>query len=268
MRKYALWVSIGCMLASPAMATPWADAVISYDPGTDASAAFQDPTSSLGPPERTTGGDSDVTIFNPPFGTDQIVSIGSGGHLRVFFDEPVVDDPANAFGIDLLIFGNALFFGDSSGNIAGVFPEPASIHLSQDGTTFFEVPGVFADDMFPTQGFLDTTDPFGGFGVGGDGTLRTDFTQPVDPSLGIDDFLGLTYAEAIGLYGGSGGGTGVDLADVGLDWIQYVEVRGLDSAAEIDAFADVAPVPEPAGLTAQAAALVLAALAWRGRRRS
>lgn len=248
MLRNLAWAGIGFMLvASHAAATPWAAAVISYDPGTGASTAHQDPMTALGAPSRTTGGPSDVTVFNSPFGTDQIVSIGTGGELTVFFDEPVVDDPLNPFGIDLLIFGNTFFVAGVDG-VAGSSAEPASILLSQDGDTFFEVPGVFADDLFPTQGFLDTTDPFGGFGTGGDGTLATDFTLPVDPSLGIDDFLGLTYPEILALYGGSGGGTGVDLAWVGLDSIQYVRIEGLDFSAEIDAFADVVPEPGTAAL--------------------
>jgi hypothetical protein len=61
-------------------------------------------------------------------------------------------------------------------------------------------------------------------------------------------------------YAGSGGGTGVDLATVGLAWIQYVRVwQPADAtwSTEVDAFADVAAVPEPAtwGL---AAAILLA----------
>lgn len=265
MLRKLVWVGIGFMLAShPAVATPFADSVISYDPGSGAAAAFRDPTTALGAPARTTGGPSDVTVFNSPFGIDQIVSIGSGGHLTVFFDEPVLDDALNPFGIDLLIFGNTFFAVGSGGIVIGSSAEPASIFLSQDGLSFFEVSGVFADDLFPTQGFLDTTDPFGGFGGGGDGSDPTNFTLPVDPSLGIDDFLGLTYPEILALYDGSGGGTGVDLAAVGLDWVQYVRIEGLLSSAEIDAFADVAPIPEPA--TGALAALGLVALAIRARR--
>ena len=53
------------------------------------------------------------------------------------------------------------------------------------------------------------------------------------------------YVEILELYRGSGGGAGVDLADVGLTEISYVRISNpenpLDSTPEIDAFADVAP---------------------------
>ena len=102
----------------PARPTRGADNVIHYVMGADvadvndvAGDPFIDPTTALGEPTRFTsepqlfGGA--VTPFQSPFRANEVVSIGEGGRLVLEFDEPVVDDPANPFGIDLLIFGNS-----------------------------------------------------------------------------------------------------------------------------------------------------------------
>ena len=47
-----------------------------------------------------------VPVF-PAWRTDQVVTVGTGGHLTLAFDHKVVDDPLNAFGVDLIIFGNS-----------------------------------------------------------------------------------------------------------------------------------------------------------------
>ena len=54
---------------------------------------------------------------------------------------------------------------------------------------------------------------------------------------------GLGHFEVIEMYDGSGGGAGIDLATLGLDWIRFVRLSndGDVSTPEIDAIADVAP---------------------------
>ena len=65
-------------------------------------------------------------------------------------------------------------------------------------------------------------------------------------------------------------GAGVDLASVGLDWIQYVRVRNddgpLDYSTEIDGFADVNPIPEPGSSLLLFAGLAGVAALTRARR--
>lgn len=224
---------------------PYADQVISYNSGTNAAPGFLDSLTTLGIPERFTGEGifpSAVTVFNSPFGTDEIVSIGEGGSLIVKFNTPVTDDPDNLFGIDLLVFGNALFaFGGSGvGNPAGLFSEPGIIEVSVDGTTWFTVADALADDLFPTEGYRDLTDPF----ATTPGSVESNFTQPVDPALSLADFSGLTYAQVLEIYNGSGGGAGVDIGALGLSEISFVRISnpvGSGITPEIDGFADVAP---------------------------
>ena len=244
------FVALALFLPDLAMAQPWAASWLSYDPGTDPVPGFtSDPDVVLGSPERVTGelagSDSDVTMFNSPFGTDEILSIGGGGELVVRFDEPVEDDPTNLFGVDMIIFGNTFFTTSDFvvGNITGDNREPADVEVSADGSTWFAVTPQ-ADSLFPTQGFLDA-EIFGtDAGFNPSGTIATNFLRPMDPSLDINDFLGKTYAQALGLYDGSGGGTPIDIGPTGLDSISFVRISVPvgGASAEIDAFANV---PEP-----------------------
>lgn len=237
--------------ASPLLADDFASAVVSYSPGTNAVAGYTDPSRAIGAPAQTTAswpsGRQDVTPFNAPWESDDIVSIGAGGTLIVSFDHRVMNAAANPFGLDLIVFGNAFFTPDPSPSAATA--EPGIISVSQDGLAWYTIADTMADDLFPTAGFTNTSSS-----QGGDGTISSDFTKPVDPNLA---WSGMTYSQLMTGYAGSGGGTGVDISDavddsgnpVSLDWIQFVKVRqnpGDVWSTEIDAFSDV--VPEPASI--------------------
>lgn len=233
---------------------------------------YDDPNAVLGSPDRLTAGwpsgTDYVTVFNPSWGadtnawgSDQVFSFDPGGYITVRFDSPVEDDPLNPFGLDLIVFGNAglisadwpattctdpaILFGDGRG----------PIEVSQDGSTWVAV-SALTDALFPTTGWADAAH-----------TAPSDFLRPVDPGPTLADFDGLTEAGVLALYGGSGGGVGIDLAPTGLGWIRYVRVTntnavGDDDNVDIDAFADVAAVPEP-GLLLVGAALTAAAFRRR-----
>jgi hypothetical protein len=238
-----------CALAQPVFAASFATEVVRYTAGTNVPTGYDDPLNSLGLPARSTGSgpfDGDVTPFNAPYTSDQVVSIGAGGELVLRFDHQVADDPTNLYGIDLLIYGNA-FLGISFETFLAdgtVFGEPARVSVSQDGTTWIDAPSLFADAMFPTLAYQDPTGPFS-FG----GTIPTSFTRPVDPSLDASDFAGLDTAQIAALYGGGAGGLGIDLGALGVPWIEYVRIwqpSGDAWASDIDAVVDV---PEPVAAT-------------------
>ncbi len=235
---------------------------------------FNDPTTALGRPTVDTTGDGflipldepvPLVAVNAAFRAFEIVSIGTGGHLTLKFNHPVMDDPCNPYGVDFIIYGNSFQLsaggqpwmnGDPRETIVtgALFSEPAAVSVSQDGQKWFTfTDGPFADDFAPTLGRLFDPDNL-------DTSLGnwnlwwgqpTDPTKPLDPALTPDDLAGMTVAEAAEFYDGSAGGTGFDIGDLGLDWIQYVRIEQDGFAIpEIDAVADVASTSGGPGLGA------------------
>lgn len=220
---------------------PWARDVVSFVPGTNTESyqgsAWINADTALGAPSRTTTyGFDDVTMFQPPWMTNQIVSVGAVGELVVAFDHAISNDVHNPYGVDLLVFGNALF-QNIGGRAGSLLSEPGRISVSQDGTNWFAAEDAMADDLYPTLGYTDTSVPVNM----SDGSVPTSFVKPVDPSLSCAN---KTFEELKAAYDGSGGGAGVDIGLLGLDWIRYVKVwqpSNQNWSTEIDAFADVAP---------------------------
>jgi hypothetical protein len=224
---------------------PYATAVVSYTPGAGVSASYRNPNAALGEPSRMTGSANfpeTVTPFQPPWQPGQVVSIGPGGSLVLELGQPAVDSPDNPYGIDLIVFSNALFTDDSGG--AGVVGycagEGGLIDVSDDGTHWHEVPGALADGPMPTMGFMDAG-PFDTLA----GQAPTDFRKPMNPALTVADLQGLPYEDLVRAYDGSAGGVGVDLASVGLAQARFVRIRqplGANSTPEVDAVVVVRPV--------------------------
>ena len=228
-----------------------ASSVVSYAPGSGAGAAYQQPTSALGEPARFTGTGIEpgaVTPFRPAFLPSEVVSVGRGGHLVLAFADAVNDDPRNPHGIDLIVYGNA-FCGDLAypAGIAGfTFAEGGTIDLSADGIAWVTVPGAAADGGLPTLGFTDSM-PYST----APGLDPTDVSRPVDPAVTAASIVGLSWEELVAAYGGGAGGTGIDLASVGLQSARFVRIRvAADAAAvpEVDAVVAVRPAPHPADL--------------------
>lgn len=259
------WSLAPASLAGENSPNPFASRVLQFVQGNTPFTNLANPATALGEPSRRSldpvYGDSNVNPFSPAYLPDQIVSIGPGGSLTVQFDRPVTDDPNNPFGIDLLTFGNSGYQVDfATGRARGLFGNNSQglVEVSADGLSWFTVPGARPDGAFPTLGFSDVLDPFDPT----PGSVLADFTKPVNP---IFNAWGLTHPEILAAYNGSGGGSGIDLASVGLSSISFVRVSLPVTAAgnlEIDAFSDVSPVPSPATI----ASLVLALGVSRRRR--
>ena len=227
------------------LTNPFADTVVSYDAGSGGADGYTDPTAALGEPTRFTGEGvwpSVVSQFNPPFMPSELVSIGIGGELVLSFDEPVVDDPANPFGIDLIVFGNTGFIDGSwpRGSVDGMFShDGGQIEVSTDGQTWVLLDGIAADNIWPTCGYVDS-----GIYDGTPGNEVTDFALPIDPRLTIDHVTGIAVEDLQSYYGNSGGGVGIDLSVTGLSSISYVRITVDDNSKlspEIDGVADVSP---------------------------
>ncbi len=245
---------------------------------------FSDPLAALGAPTVDTtgfvpsfGDPANVNPVNAAWRPWEIVSVGLGGYLTVGFDDPVVNDPNNPYGMDFIVFGNSFVtvLEDAAGNpqywntdddpadrfmTDSFLAEPGIVSVSQNGTDWYEFDSVFADDWAPTLGRVydpDSPDPtLGAWNEWWGGP--TDPTLPLDPSITLDWAEGLSVADVCLAYGMSAGGTAFDLdwlGVAGLDWISYIRVFNPDGSGyttEIDAFADVsplggpAPIPEPA----------------------
>jgi len=255
--------------AALAGTSPFASSVVSYTVGTGAAAGFSNPAVALGSPERFTGEGFQpqcVTPFQPAFRPNEIVSLGVNGSLVLAFDHDVTDDPRNPFGIDLIVFGNSFFtdLSGGSGVVGGLASDGGRVLVSADGIAWIEVPGVVGDGLFPTLGYLDVA-PF----ATAPGVVESDFLRPVDPAMSMGDIVGLDYVTLLERYDGSGGGTGIDLAPLGLASIRFVRIEGPTApgfSPEIDAIADVAPVEASADLDGSGAVdasdLALLLAAW------
>jgi hypothetical protein len=225
--------------------------VVSYAPGTGTGAAYRNPLAALGPPTQFTGAGIEpgpVTPFRPAFMPGEIVSIGRGGSLVVTFEQPVLDDARNPFGIDLIVYGNA-FCADAeypSGVASGTFSEGGTIELSSDGIAWIAVPEAEADGGLPTLGYSDVepyaTEP---------GLAPTDPARPVDPALTPVSLEGLPWAALVAAYDGAAGGTGIDLAPLGLQSARFVRITVAADAAfvpEVDAIVAVRAPAQAADL--------------------
>lgn len=283
-RSKTAWTALAglalAMLASRAEAyllssSDFAAEVVEYVPGAGmlsdylTGEAFNNAANSLGRPTIDTTGDgfgislAEAVPVMPIYGAFrafELVTIGQGGRLTVKFDHRVTNDPANPFGIDLIVFGNAAGVAQdywSNRDPAGLVMlsslrgEGGMVSVSQDGITWHTFgSGPYADTFAPTLGRVyDPSNPDRSIGEWNSWWGQpTDPTRPLDPALGMSSFVGKSVAEVAALYGESAGGTGFDIGELGLEWIEYVRVENpLNSGVtpEIDAISDVAPAPEP-----------------------
>jgi MYXO-CTERM domain-containing protein len=239
----------------------YADFVAGYSSGSGVNPTFTDPTRALGAP-TTFIGYQNADPFNPPFRTNDLVSVGAGGSLTVQFTTPILNDPTHAFGMDFIIFGNAGFIitngdfsggGITDGSLFANNTGATRVLVSADNLTYYTLNPALA----PTADGLFPTDASG------------NFLLPVNPALTGNNFAGKDLNGIRALYSGSGGGTGYDISwaqdglgnSVFLPSVSFVRVEVLSGKSEVDAFATV---PEPG--TWALGLLGLGLLKWRSRR--
>lgn len=248
----------GFALTGPLKANEFAHAVVNYNPGVAYAINYTNPQAALGRPSRVNPFGDATDPFNPPYGTNQIVSLGEGGSLTVRFHRPILNHPRNIFGLDFIIFGNSGFvitnaFDPTTFDWIGTPATDGSlfahntggtrVSVSMDGRRFF----TLAPDRSPTVDVLYPSDGSG------------NPARPVDPMLAQEDFAGLTLAQIRGLYHGSAGGAAYDISwardwrgrRVFLPFVRFVRVEVVAGKSEIDAFSAVArhrwPIHRPHG---------------------
>ncbi len=243
--------SAGIVFTSiPSHPSSFADSVVSYNPGTGVAPRFTNPAAVLGEPSRTNPFGEATDPFDPPYGTNQILSIGAGGHVVVRFHTPILNHPHNLYGLDFTIFGNAGFIitndfdlntftwigtPATDGSLFGTSTGESRVSVSSNGREFYQLNPRLAPavDSFP---------PTDGAG---------DFHLPLVPGLSQADFAGATLEDIRTLYQHSGGGAGYDISwaqdargrRVFLHEIRYIRIDVLSGHAEIDGFAAVMRAP-------------------------
>lgn len=275
----AYWNESPAYLAEPSAAeSPYGYAVVD-SMTSETKANFSDATNVLGHPTMYMHGmwGGPITPANPAWMAGELFTLKTDsyeeggkigtddgpGYVTIKFDHDVKDDPANPFGLDFIVFGNAMTILTSSdyiyesgdpreqkcsgkGNV-----EAAKVEVSQDGETWYTSEKWASPDGFaPTLGYRyepTQADPllFSGNKYWG---RAAQATKPVDPSADFVDTKDLSVADVCNRYAGSAGGRGYDLKDVNLSWIRYVRVSGVYddgdgryTEPEVDAVADVAP---------------------------
>ena len=288
----ANWNASPSVLNTPAAAeTPYGFRVVA-SATTAEKEIYRNPNNVLGHPTMYMYGmwGGPVSPVNPAWMEGELFSLESygdeelepgeadgPGFVIIEFDHDVMDDPANPYGLDFIVFGNAMctrkgneYYGEADDPGASVLkgegnPEYAKVEVSADGTNWFTDPDwKFADDFAPTLGYLyepSRADPtlYSGNRWWG---RAAHATRPVNPNVDFSNCANKTLTQVCNAYNGSAGGTGYDISRLDLPkdakgrrYFRYVRISSVyqddtgegDSgytAPDIDAVADVAPVSD------------------------
>lgn len=250
-KKCLWWFSFVCFLwgAIPSVRGQFAREVLTYQPGDGVAVEFgsgigyTNPAVVLGPPSRFSRSESSpIDPFDPPYLRSQLLSLGTNGSVTLKLDAPILDDPANAFGLDFVVFGSAGFIitngnyeggGVTDGTLFGQNRGSTRVWVSENGATFYLLDPKRAsvvDTLYPTDS-------------------AGDVLKAVDPQLEADRFAGKNLEGIRQLYAGSAGGAGYDLAwavtPEGLPALlhraDYVRIEVTSGRADIDAVAACLP---------------------------
>lgn len=242
---------------------------------TTTAANFRDPTNVLHRPtcymEGQWGGV--VSPYNPAWMAGELLTLEEEDYVTIEFDHKVVDDPKNPWGLDFIVFGNALIVGTKKdyydeasdpGNweyTGSIADEKALVEVSADGVNWFSYEdGPYCDSWAPTQGYIydkanaDTNLYSGNLWW----SVTTDATWPVHPDMEASDAVGLTLETLSYRYDGSAGGAAFDISkfdlprdEKGRKYIKYVRISSWYdeeeeewTVPEVDAVADVRPANE------------------------
>ncbi len=188
-------------------------------------------------------------IIEPPYwtasdGASVITEISEGGQITAELGRKIYDDAYNPYGVDLIVFGNSFFsasgFSDDHSDLnsfllgSGILGHPTTVSVSQDGTNWYSFTNAAA--LFPGNAYR-WDEPNHSWT---DETLNP--TRPLNSSVYGMDFGGQSASSVLAQFGDSAGGSGYDLKESGLPWIQYVRIEaGSNNYTVIDAIAAAKP---------------------------
>lgn len=158
----------------------------------------------------------------PQIGSDELLSLGSGGWVTLKFKKPINNGP----GPDIRVFENPFIV---NGNEFVSFTETAYVEVSQDGETFYRFPAS-----------VDETDPE--YFVNPYNFQNLAGVFPVYANDNVDPFGSQIFsADGTRELGEGPGGDDFDLDNLSKDlgWIQYIRI--IDTNGEIKDFGDVSP---------------------------
>lgn len=124
-----VYATIAVLLYGPPVnAWPFVDEVVSYNPGAGQwQGVYRDQSRVLGPPHGSAGA---------PFAPDNssVVTLGDGGNITVRFNDPIFDDPRNPYGLDFIVFSNAIW---TTADGVTRWQEPAFVEVSDDNVNWY-----------------------------------------------------------------------------------------------------------------------------------
>lgn len=268
-----------CLLTPQRSRAQYAAQVISYNQGTNPSTGFTTSSAALGEPERFTGESvfpGVVSPFNPPFRSNEIVSIGEGGQITLRLSNYAIPQGAGALEIGVFEsvgIADTNYPNGQAGSPATAFgPDKAFVEVSADGIGWISLGNILFD--VPANAYTDLSDPYSS----SPGTALSDFQQPFTGNL--LSFSGLPYShpsnfDMLDLLNGSGGGAWLDLSGTGLPQVGYIRFSvpddgnpsisqnfELDAVSISHAALGAATVPEPVAMTLIMTGLAFLALAF------
>jgi hypothetical protein len=277
---FAVAAGLICLIAPQHSRAQYAAQVISYNQGTTPSAGFTTASAALGEPERFTGESvfpGVVSPFNPPFLSNELVSIGEGGQITLRLSNYAI--PQGGGALEIGVFENVgisdtNYPNGQAGSPATAFgPDNALVEVSADGIGWISLGNILFD--VPANGYTDLSDPYSS----SPGSALSDFQQPFTGNL--LSFSGLRYShpsnfDMLDLLNGSGGGTWLDISGTGLPQVGYIRFSvpddgnpsiaqnfELDAVSISHAALGSATVPEPAAMALFLFATIMAMLKMR-----
>jgi len=245
-RALGLVIAVGLSLCGRAFGWGYASAVVSYDQGTNRFQfnSYTNPSVALGLPQTNPGDGVATTPFNNPFSPNDVVSVGLGGELTLQLSTPAsCTDPRPQIGV----FAFQQFVQQPSGGTNGgpalFYPSiQADVNVSSDGNNWVSLNGgnpIVFD--IPANAFADVA-----------ATQASNYGQPFTGNLAS---LANEPNEAATLaaYGGSAGGTWLNVSGTGLGEVNFIRFSVPATYAfsfQLDAVtvsneATITEIPEP-----------------------
>lgn len=242
-------LSLGAFVSSSVLAHGaeyFADQVLGYTPGAGVG-AYTDPNSALGKPGGNIGAGT-FNPFNPNFATTELARIGFGGEITLRLSNYVQVMPGVR---EIGIWENVGLVASGGGaqNPATTFGlDSAVVSVSEDGVHWFslnngnpivfDLPGNYYANATAVNAPPPASPVFADFGLPFTGTLA--------------DFNGQSFAGVLATFGGSAGGTWLDLDETGLSQVGYIRFNGVAegqtleiNGVSINSSLAGAAVPEP-----------------------